>query len=93
VNLARLYAERICPACGFKLDFTPWQNGVATERPCLCCGIYFGYDDADESGRESIYLLWRQRWIEGGRRWWASREQPADFNPPWQLARLEVLEK
>jgi hypothetical protein len=93
MNIARLYTEQICPACGFKLPFTPWEDGIAKERFCPCCGIHFGYDDADESKREAAYLEWRKRWIAMGRRWWAKGEPSPDYNPAWQLARLEHLER
>jgi hypothetical protein len=92
MNLARLYDERLCPACGFKLDFTPWKDGLDQEKPCPCCGLHFGHDDADESRRETVYHLLRQRWIEAGRRWWAKGEPPKEYDPPSQLARLEQFE-
>jgi hypothetical protein len=92
MNISRLYYERLCPACGYMLEFRPWQNNVAAEKPCPCCGLYFGHDDADESRREAAYHLWRQRWVAGGRRWWAPFKAPRDYNPTWQLARLEALE-
>jgi hypothetical protein len=93
MNLAKLYAEQICPACGFKLDFTPWAGGEVREKFCPCCGIHFGYDDAKDSTREAVYLVWRKRWIVEGRRWWAKGEPSPDYNPAWQLERLEHLEK
>jgi hypothetical protein len=92
MNLARIYSEQGCPACGFKLDFTPWENGVAKDKPCPCCGIHFGYDDLHANKREVIYRTWRKRWIRMGRRWWANGEPLPEFNPPWQLARLQHLE-
>jgi len=91
MNLARLYSERICPACGYKLDFQPWAKDESREQICPCCGIHFGLDDEDESRREQAYVLWRHRWISTGRRWWSNGPPPADYNPPWQLARLEQL--
>jgi hypothetical protein len=89
MNLARLYREQLCPACGYKLEFMPWKDGKAKEKPCPCCGIHFGHDDVNEEKREATYLLWRERWIDTGRRWWSAGAPPSDFNPPWQLARLE----
>jgi hypothetical protein len=93
MNLARLYAEQLCPVCGFKLDFKPWVNDVPKERPCPCCGIHFGDDDANKDERENVYLTFRQRWIKDGRRWWSAAPQPVDYNPPWQMARLEEFSK
>jgi hypothetical protein len=91
MNLARIFAEQLCPVCGFKLDFKPWAEAAAKEKEqvCPCCGIHFGYDDQNEKEREAVYLTWRERWIEDGRRWWSKIPAPVDFNPPWQLARLE----
>jgi hypothetical protein len=89
MNLARLYDEQLCPACGFKLAFKPWNDGKAQDKPCPCCGIHFGHDDQNEAKRVATYLDWRERWIDEGRRWWSAGEPPIDFNPPWQLARVE----
>ena len=91
MNLAKLYDEQICPACGYKLDFTPWVNGVAREKPCQCCGLHFGYDDRDQS--EAAYLRWRQHWTSTGRRWWGRGPQPPDYDPADQLAKLEHIEE
>jgi len=87
MNLARLFEEKLCPVCGYKLDFMPSEVAPYV-RPCQCCGIHFGLDDADEIRRELTYLNWRRRWISMGRRWWG-KSQPEDYNPAWQMARLE----
>ena len=89
MNLARLYSERVCPACGNQLDFTPWSGGVK-EQACLCCGLHFGHDDADPVHREGKYRHWRRIWISYGKRWWRG-EPPPNFNPDEQLQRLETL--
>jgi Zn ribbon nucleic-acid-binding protein len=91
MNLARLYAEHICPACGNKLDFAPWVGDKAAERACNCCGIHFGHDDAVAAHREGKYMHWRRIWISYGKRWWRG-QPPPDFNPDEQLKRLEALE-
>jgi len=56
MNLARIYDERLCPVCGYKLDFTPWDGGEFVERSCPCCGIHFGYDDLIESQPAELWL-------------------------------------
>lgn len=89
MNLQRLYSKQICPVCGYKLDFTPWAKEQSEELVCPCCGIHFGCDDVILEQREAVYTAWRRRWIKNGRRWWSKNPAPADFNPPWQLARLE----
>jgi Zn ribbon nucleic-acid-binding protein len=91
MNLTRLYAERICPVCGHKLDFVPWEGNEFQERACPCCGIHFGYDDRIESNREKVYLAWRQHWIDNDKRWWG-KNPPPDYKPDEQLAYLERLE-
>jgi len=92
MNLTRLYADRICPACGFKLDFTPWEGNKIQERPCPSCGLFFGFDDIREDKREEVYLIARKRWIENGKRWWSKPPAPTDYNPDQQLANLARLE-
>jgi uncharacterized Zn finger protein (UPF0148 family) len=88
MNLARIFAAQLCPACGYKLDFQPW-SGHDSERHCPCCGIHFGIDDKDQAQREAVYLNWRNRWLSTERRWWSKEPEPADYNPSWQMARLE----
>jgi hypothetical protein len=91
MNLRLLYDSKICPSCGFKLSFIPWAE-PERELPCPCCGLHFGYDDKrPEPERPAVYLAWRERWLNSGRIWW-SRNQPDDYNPAWQLARLLHLE-
>jgi predicted amidophosphoribosyltransferase len=90
MNLVRLYDERICPACGNQLDFSPQAADQGHEHACLCCGIHFGYDDADALHREGTYKKWRRIWISYGKRWWRG-EVPLDFNPDEQLRRLECI--
>jgi len=90
MNLAKLYAEKICPVCGNQLDFSPQVADRDNELACLCCGIHFGHDDADAMHREDIYETWRRHWISYGKRWWRGKV-PSDFNPDEQLRRLERL--
>ena len=88
MNLARIFAEQLCPVCGYKLEFTPW-SGEDRERHCPCCGILFGIDDKDEARREAVYLNWRNRWLSTDRRWWSKKPEPANFDPIGQLTQLE----
>ena len=88
----RLYLAKICPACGYRLDFTPWFGQQATDLYCACCGIHFGVDDARD--RNQAYEAWRRRWVEDGTRWWSSDPVPSDFDPYKQLSRiLETIEQ
>ena len=86
--------EQICPACGARLDFAPWQGQSPSDEICPCCGIQFGYDDAaggDLEARSLAYDRWRDRWLSEGARW-RSHAQPAP--PGWsaseQLRRVGV---
>ena len=77
-----------CPACGFDLEFSPWDEGSPSDEICPSCGIQFGYDDAaggDESARARIYADWRRRWIEGGMKWWSKSARPEGWDPKKQL--------
>jgi hypothetical protein len=90
MNLTKLYDEQVCPVCGNQLDFSPQSANLGHELACLCCGIHFGYDDADAIHREGTYKKFRRICISYGKRWWRG-EVPTDFNPDAQLARLERL--
>ena len=76
MNVLELYSKQICPVCGYKLNFIPWEGEHFQERPCPSCGIFFGFDDRNEAKREQTYLLFRQRWIEAGKRWWSKPPEP-----------------
>ena len=91
MDFQRLYEAKICPACGFQLDFMPWADNTELEPPCPCCGIHFGYDDATEGLRWQAYEKWRRRWVDDGMRWWSNKPCAAGFNPAEQLARLDRL--
>lgn len=71
-------------------DFGEPPYGDTLGEPCHggChgCGYEFGYDDeADACGTPKSFRTWRQQWMAGGCRWWSSRPQPADWDPPAQL--------
>ena len=90
MNLTRIFAAQLCPACGYKLDFQPWSVDDI-EHHCPCCGIHFGVDDKDEAQREVVYLTWRNRWLSTERRWWSKEPEPADYDPTSQMAWLVQL--
>jgi hypothetical protein len=77
-----------CPACGLPLDYQPWDGSEPSEKVCKCCGIQFGYDDADPESRDSTYASWRREWVDGGMAWWRSEETPAEWDGRAQLANL-----
>lgn len=80
----------ICPACGFELDFKPWDEDSASDEICPCCGIQFGYNDAagrDPAARVPIYENWRAKWVASGMQWWSRGEKPpGNWDPHAQLA-------
>jgi len=83
--------NKICPACGYKLDFIPWKNGSPADEICPSCGIQFGYDDmagGDLEKRKEIHIRWRENWIKNGMRWFSSRSKPLNWDPIQQLKSL-----
>jgi len=91
LNLEIIYGLQLCPACGYQLDFKPWDNRFPSDEICPCCGIQFGYDDATPGRREPIYEEWRSRWIADGCKWWSGRPLPPEFDPDGQLKRLASI--
>ncbi len=55
-----------CPVCGYdQLDEPPTRHKI-----CPQCGTQFDFDDVGVSHAEL-----RQRWIDGGRRFWRHEAQ------------------
>ena len=88
MNLARIFAEQLCPACGYKLDFQPW-SGDDSEHHCPCCGIHFGIDDKDEVAARSGLFELAESLAQYRAAWWSKEPEPADYDPTSQMARLE----
>ena len=80
----------ICPVCGYPdLEKPPyWPDGQTTQYEiCPCCGFEFGFDDQD---RGETFVSYREKWIRGGRQWWAASEPPpTGWDPVLQLQNLE----
>ena len=73
-----------CRVCGLDQSFPIW--GTTGNDPsfaiCPCCGVEFGYEDAD---RESCISI-RQYWIEEkGGEWWNPKEKPKGWSLDKQL--------
>lgn len=85
-------SSTICPACGYRLGFLPWDGDSPSDEICPSCGIQFGYYDfttTDEmSRRTAIYAEWRQRWVNDGMPWNGAAQPPANWNPAEQLKKL-----
>ncbi len=78
-----------CPACGFDGLFAPWDGPTPSDEICPCCGIQFGYDDADPRSRFDVHAAWRAKWLDAGARWWSStRREPVGWKPETQLLRI-----
>lgn len=78
-----------CPVCGYPdLIEPPYtaESGASYEI-CPSCGFEFGYDD--EAGGVT-FEEWRQKWIDGGMKWWSSgRKRPPGWDPRAQLESLD----
>ena len=82
-------SSHICPVCGNRLDFAPWDGESASDEICPCCGTQFGYDDCH--ARPLVYRALREQWISDGMRWWStSRPAPPGWDPAAQLRRVET---
>lgn len=82
-----------CPVCGFQLHRPAWITDHSPSfEICPCCGLQFGYDDfaLDPSDRENIRKSWRNKWIEGGMKFWSVRRRPANWDPLLQLRNADL---
>lgn len=86
---------RYCPVCGYELESSPWVGDSASYEICPCCGIQFGYDDAQygedaSKQRNAVYCSWRGKWIRDGMPWFSKgTPRPEDWNPSEQLKRVQ----
>lgn len=87
--------KKICPACGFELDYYPWVEESPSDEICPSCGIQFGYTDfagGDVEKRRQLYENWRKEWIQNGMKWWSIdnplRQPPLNWNPHKQLKNI-----
>lgn len=67
-----------CRVCGLKQGEPPWgEDGRSpTYDYCACCGVEFGYGDATvEACRR-----WREKWIEGGKKWSKPDKMPSEWS-------------
>ena len=91
-GLYRLAPVATCPACGFGLDFLPWDGNNPSDEICPCCNVQFGYDDADfasEAGRAARHVEWRDSWIAAGRPWRGVYPPPPQWDPNAQIQARE----
>ncbi len=72
-----------CRVCGLLQDEPPWgADGMCPNFIiCSCCGVEFGYGDANDVGAKR----WRARWLAGGAKWANLKEMPAGWDLERQL--------
>lgn len=68
--------QYICPVCSYDGLFEPPydERGIGSDEICPCCGFQFGYDDFPN--KEEKIALWREKWINDGRRWFSNSRKP-----------------
>lgn len=80
----------LCPVCGYNdASAPPYADGQDDwyQEICPSCGTQFGYDDCTSTHQEL-----RQRWLDGGARWWSPGPQPPDFKGVEQLKIAGLLD-
>jgi hypothetical protein len=80
----------LCPVCGYNDTLAPpYADGQDDwyQEICPSCGTQFGYDDCTRTHHEL-----RQRWLDGGARWWSPDPQPPNFNGVDQLKIAGLLD-
>jgi hypothetical protein len=85
-------SDKGCPVCGYPnfREFHP--EGGSTYDICPSCAFESGVDgigrDRDERNR-----AFRQRWLDGGARWWSSARSPeVGWNALEQLRAAGLLD-
>ena len=78
----------VCPVCGYdKLTEEPYdQDRNPSYEICKCCGFEFGFDDDSEGSSLESY---RQKWINGGAKWFNVKAKPEDWNLKKQLEQIQ----
>jgi hypothetical protein len=85
-----------CPICGYEPLSSPAyaggdEWGSPTFAICPCCGVQFGYTDANglrKMARTDWHEKMRQTWIADGMRWHSATPPPDGWSPVRQLERL-----
>ena len=69
-----------CPICGLKFDVPVDEVELRFSYwICECCGCEYGYTDTPE---------YRQKWLEGGAKWFEERARPKEWNLGEQLKNI-----
>ncbi|HEX3315363.1 MAG TPA: hypothetical protein VHR72_10755 [Gemmataceae bacterium] len=73
-----------CRVCGLLQAEPPWgEDGKSpTFDYCACCGVEFGYQDANVLAIQRR----RQKWIADGMAWDKPNEKPSNWNWREQLS-------
>lgn len=74
----------ICPVCAYsEMPWDPEEEGSV----CPCCGIEFGYHDADGVS----HRLLRDKWVAAGCPWFSPYHSiPEGWNGRTQLIRPDI---
>jgi hypothetical protein len=75
-----------CRVCGWQLDEPPWgaDGRTPTFDYCSCCGVEFGYQDANADGARRF----RRSWLATGGEFAEKDVAPPDWDRDAQLTRL-----
>lgn len=74
-----MVTKNLCPVCGYEMAEPPRDYNT-----CPSCGTEFGLHDQNAT----IEQL-REAWLGTGPKWWgAVNQQPEDWNPMRQLAKM-----
>ncbi len=73
-----------CPVCGYpELDEAHRSpGGNDSYAICPACGFQYGIADGDLG---ISYEQWRSQWVDGGMKWWSSRDMPVWWDPAKHL--------
>lgn len=81
--------EYRCLVCNYDGLFEdPYDNEIASDEICPCCGFQYGLDDFDD--KEASYISWRTKWINNGCKWYSKgRKEPTNWSVKDQLEIFE----
>lgn len=70
-----------CIVCNYDGLYEPPydERGIASDEICPCCGFHYGYDDDNKD--DTIYKIWREKWVKEGHVWFSKgRPQPKNWD-------------
>ena len=75
-----------CRVCGYYIDDLPWgkDGNCPTYEICPCCGVEFGNEDCTKESTKQ----YREKWINGGAKWFEPEEKPKNWNKEEQFIKI-----